>query len=54
MSDPHDDHDPFDDYERCWTCKGRGVLNPLTAPLDFFCVGTTTCPDCYGTGEESR
>lgn len=35
----------------CSTCKGRGTVNPLTAPPGFFCVGTTDCPDCDGTGE---
>jgi DnaJ-class molecular chaperone len=34
----------------CRTCKGRGTVNPLTAPADFFCVGTTDCPTCDGTG----
>lgn len=42
-----------DDYEwpKCCTCKGAGTVNPLTAP--FFCVGTMTCPDCDGTGEDN-
>lgn len=35
----------------CPTCKGRGTVNPLTAPKDFFCVSTTECPSCEGTGE---
>jgi hypothetical protein len=34
----------------CPTCKGRGTVNPLTAPPDFFCVGTTDCPHCDGRG----
>lgn len=36
---------------RCPTCRGRGLVNPLTAPPDFFCAGTTDCPHCDGTGE---
>ena len=36
--------------DECPTCKGRGTVNPLTAPKDFFCVGTTDCPHCDGTG----
>lgn len=36
--------------EICPTCMGRGTVNPLTAPKDFFCVGTADCPDCDGTG----
>lgn len=39
-----------DDSDRCPTCKGTGYVNPLTAPADFFCVGTTDCPHCDGTG----
>lgn len=35
----------------CSTCKGKGAVNPLTAPNGFFCAGTTDCPDCNGTGE---
>ena len=51
---------PDDQYdyapEQCPTCKGRGTVNPLTAPNrpDFFCVGTTQCPDCDGSGEFDR
>lgn len=37
--------------EWCPTCHGRGTVNPLTAPKDFFCVGTTDCPTCDGSGE---
>lgn len=47
--DPEDD-DGDDDFDECPTCKGRGLVNPLTAPDKFFCVGTTDCPDCDGTG----
>ena len=53
-----DCYDEFEDYldslpedEQCPTCKGRGTVNPLTAPDWFFCVGTTECPTCDGTGE---
>ncbi|WP_367575717.1 zinc finger domain-containing protein [Pelagibius litoralis] len=35
----------------CPTCKGSGYVNPLTAPKGFFCVSTTECPHCDGTGE---
>lgn len=60
MGDAADDY--YDSLERreyeddevdlsCPTCKGRGVVNPLTAPADFFCVGSTDCPHCDGTGE---
>lgn len=41
----------FCENEFCWTCKGRGFVNPLTAPKDMFVTGTATCPDCDGTGE---
>lgn len=37
--------------DRCPTCKGKGTVNPLTAPDDFFCTGTTDCPTCDGSGE---
>lgn len=37
--------------DTCPSCKGRGLVNPLTAPKDFFCVGTTDCPDCEGSGK---
>ena len=52
-----DDYDAIDERDDppvdCPTCKGRGTVNPLTAPNrpDFLCLGTTTCPDCNGTGE---
>jgi DnaJ-class molecular chaperone len=42
--------DPLEPDEPCPTCKGRGTINPLTAPAGTFVVGTTTCPDCDGTG----
>ena len=48
------DYDIFDGDEidlSCPTCRGRGTVNPLTAPKDFFCVGPTECPHCDGTGE---
>ncbi len=40
-----------DDDFVCPTCKGDGTVNPLTAPAGFFCVGTTDCPTCDGSGE---
>lgn len=51
-----DDFDRFNDQfaegdDECPACKGRGTVNPLTAPKDFFCVGTTDCPLCDGTGK---
>jgi DnaJ-class molecular chaperone len=54
--DPYDDdrvkHARSDDEDPpCPVCKGRGTVNPLTAPNGFFCVGTTDCPVCDGTGE---
>lgn len=44
-----------DDYELpepppCETCNGSGTINPLTAPDDYFCVSTETCPSCGGDG----
>lgn len=50
------DYDPYwDDQEcpECPTCKGTGFVNPLIAPKreDFLCLGTTTCPDCEGSGD---
>lgn len=42
---------PIDcECDECPTCKGRGTVNPLTAPERFFCAGTTDCPHCDGTG----
>lgn len=45
--------EPDHDFEPipCPTCKGSGTVNPLTAPNWYFCIGTTTCPACEGTGE---
>lgn len=49
---PHEAGCPgYCELEQCPTCKGRGTVNPLTAPKDFFCTGTTECPDCDGSGE---
>lgn len=48
LADWLDGHDP--DFD-CPTCKGRGTVNPLTAPAGFFCTGTTDCPTCDGTGK---
>lgn len=43
---------PNTDYEdNCPTCKGRGTVNPLTAPAGYFCTGMTDCPDCDGSGQ---
>ena len=53
--EPEDDSymEPDPEFEAvpCPTCKGQGVVNPLTAPSWFLCVSTTTCPACDGTGE---
>ena len=35
----------------CPTCKGKGTVDPLTAPAGHFCVGVDDCPTCDGTGE---
>lgn len=40
-----------DDWPKCPWCNGRGTVNPLTAPKGFFCVSTTECPHCEGTGD---
>lgn len=45
---PEDEDEPDDD--ECPTCKGRCTVNPLTSPPGFFCVGSTDCPTCDGTG----
>lgn len=47
--DQDDEPDPMPDP--CPTCKGRGTINPLTAPAGTVVLGTTICPDCDGTGE---
>lgn len=36
--------------DRCYTCDGSGIVNPLTSPDGFFCAVSTTCPDCEGSG----
>lgn len=47
----HGGEDDLDeDFDQCPTCKGKGTVNPLTAPADFFCVGVADCPHCDGTG----
>lgn len=52
MSREYDYFTDEDDAEYlCPTCKGRGLVNPLTAPEGFFCAVTTECPTCEGTGE---
>lgn len=38
-------------YEACPTCKGSGVINPLTAPAGWVVFVTTSCPMCDGTGD---
>jgi hypothetical protein len=48
--DMDEEHGGTFDYFQCPTCHGRGTVNPLTAPADFFCVGTTDCPTCDGSG----
>lgn len=35
----------------CPTCKGKGRVNPLTAPIWFFCLAGEDCPTCDGSGE---
>ncbi len=36
--------------ELCPTCHGARTVNPLTAPANFLCITTTTCPTCEGSG----
>lgn len=50
-ADIADDDGWFDEPIPCPACKGRGTVNPLTAPEGFFCVSTTDCPMCDGTGD---
>jgi hypothetical protein len=45
----YDSH--YYDDPPCPTCKGRGTVNPITAPKGFFCVGSVDCPTCDGTGD---
>lgn len=40
-----------DQGSECPACKGKGTVNPLTAPDDFFCIAQTDCPLCDGDGE---
>lgn len=53
--EPEDDAymEPDEEFESvpCSTCGGHGVINPLTAPDWYFCIGRTICPACDGTGE---
>jgi DnaJ-class molecular chaperone len=60
MTDLWECYEPEDEYMEpdpelapipCPTCKGSGVVNPLTAPSWYFCVAATTCPACDGSGE---
>lgn len=50
ISDEFDDSDEDDDWDVCPYCRGKGTVNPLTAPEGFFCTGTTDCPACDGAG----
>lgn len=51
-----DEEIDYEEDEECPTCLGRGTVNLLTPnarlPRDFFCVGTTTCPRCDGSGRD--
>lgn len=39
------------DEPRCSTCRGTGIVNALTAPLDGpFVVSFDDCPHCDGLG----
>lgn len=44
------DNEAGDDLAKCPTCCGSGTVNPLTAPSNFVCIGTTPCPTCEGFG----
>jgi len=46
-----DELDDDYDFVPCPTCRGSGFVNPLTCPPSMFCVGTTECPSCEGSGE---
>jgi DnaJ-class molecular chaperone len=46
----YDDGDEGQGSE-CPTCKGTGLVGPLTAPKDFFCLAQTDCPTCDGDGD---
>ncbi len=35
----------------CPTCKGTGLINPLTDQNAVLCLSTMDCPHCDGTGE---
>ncbi len=50
LGDYDDPEEIWDDDFDCGTCRGTGFVNPLTAPADFFCTGTTDCPSCDGSG----
>jgi len=39
-----------DDDLVCPYCRGTGYVNPLTARPAQFCVGTTDCEACDGSG----
>lgn len=55
VTPPHDWIDETewdDDTPVCQTCKGTGIVNPLTAPAGFFCTTSTTCPHCEGSGDD--
>ena len=43
--------DPEFDPIPCATCKGSGIVNPLTAPPWYFCAVQMACPACDGSGE---
>lgn len=53
-ADEYYDHemDEDDKADICPSCHGSGYVNPLSKVRtpEFFCVSTTDCPDCDGTG----